>query len=103
MISTTTCSYSVPLKTGVGGMLEGTDAANNNFQFASTTCITETPDPITATNTAKYLNGFTYGELTVSLFLFFILTMIFFGGIINHVAGIRWRAKNIKPTKGYDT
>jgi len=40
------------------------------------------------------INGFTHGEIIIGFFLLFICLATFFGGIINHVAGMKIRKKH---------
>jgi len=92
MIATSTinCSFSNPLwilKSGEVRTLEPLETAgtNANFQFASSTCV------ITqnlATTTSAY-NGFTYGEIVISLFLFLILLQLVFSFFIAKFLGIK--------------
>jgi len=51
------------------------------------------------TTTAQVLNGFTYGEIITGLFLFVVVLMMFFGGIVNQVAGVKARARNSRNPK----
>lgn len=51
------------------------------------------------TTTPQVLNGFTYGEIIMGLFLFMLVLMAFFGGIINQVAGVKARARNSRNPK----
>lgn len=51
------------------------------------------------TTTPQVLNGFTYGEITIGLFLFFLVLMTFFGGMINQVSGVKARARNTRNPK----
>jgi len=51
------------------------------------------------TTTPQVLNGFTYGEIIMGLFLFVLVLMAFFGGIINQVAGVKARARNSRNAK----
>jgi len=51
------------------------------------------------TTTPQVLNGFTYGEVITGFFLFVILLMMFFGGIVNQVAGVKGRARNSRNPK----
>jgi len=54
---------------------------------------------LTGSSTPQILNGFTYGELVMGLFLFALVLMAFFGGIINQVAGVKARARNSRNAK----
>ena len=56
---------------------------NANFQFASSTCVT-----ISDVGT---INGFFYADVLIAFFLMVLVLQRFFGGIINHVAGVRLR------------
>lgn len=51
------------------------------------------------TTTPQVLNGFTYGDIMIGLFLFMLVLMAFFGGIINQVAGVKARARNSRNPK----
>ena len=51
------------------------------------------------TTTPQVINGFTYGEIITGLFLFMLVLMAFFGGIINQVAGVKGRARNSRNPK----
>jgi hypothetical protein len=66
------------LKTGEIRTLEPLTTAESKvpFQFASSTCVTLTATSTTATSTAGIYNGFTYGEIIISVFVFLIFSII---------------------------
>jgi len=47
---------------------------------------------VLSTNTPMYINGFSYGEIMIGLFLLAIATGAFFGGILNRVVGVKQKA-----------
>jgi len=91
MIATTTCAYGNPLETGAGGVLQAPTMANARFAFASSTCVTETD--------VHTLAGFTYGEMITGFFLFVLITMAFFGGILNRFLGVKLKKSPWNKTK----
>ena len=96
--STTTCTYGLPLETDKTGMittLVPMNGDNRNYDFGTSTCVTVQDDILitiassTATNTAQYINGFSYGETIISLFLMVLVFNSFFGGILNRLLGTK--------------
>jgi len=60
--------------------LDASAPENANFQFSVSSSTTPT-------NTALYSNGFSYGELVTSFFVFIIMIVIIF----KTIPSIRWR------------
>lgn len=75
--STTTCEYSNPLVVSKSGEVISfvyPTASNQNFQYKDITCQTQTDNVLlSSTTSAGVANGFTYGEIITTLFLFVFL------------------------------
>ncbi len=87
--STTTCSYSNPLVLTKGVLNPATDKDSGAFQFGSSTCLTlygqsTSTDP-------SYYNGFTYGEIVISVFLVIILLTTLYSFFWFSVKGVKIR------------
>lgn len=73
-----------------GGLLNpATSTDNGAFQFSSSTCFTfygqsTSTDP-------SYYNGFTYGEIVISVFLVIILVAVLYGFFWFSVKGLKIR------------
>lgn len=72
---------------------------NASSTGGGTTTIIVQPATTTQASSTSILNGFTYGELMTSSLLLFICLMMFFGGIINQVSGVKNRARNTRNAK----
>ncbi len=87
--ATTTCSYSNPLVLTKGILNPATSHDSGAFQFGSSTCITlygqsTSTDP-------SYYNGFTYGEIVISVFLVLILLTMLYSFFWFSVKGVKIR------------
>lgn len=73
MTATTTCSYSNPV------LFDGTTPTNLKeiFQFSSLICNSDT-----GTSSPAVYNGFTYGEIISSIFLFLILIFFLYSNVV---------------------
>jgi len=58
-------------------------ATNQNYQFRTWTCDDG------GNGSAPLYNGFTSGEIVNSVFLFWIFTLLLFGGIILWIRGVK--------------
>jgi len=91
--ATTTCVYSTPMSIDVGGGLIPPMTKNANFQFASSSCTTSYQDislDIASSSLPSVYNGFSYGEIIISLFMFMIFmvgifSLFWFGIIKPHI------------------
>jgi hypothetical protein len=77
MTSTTTCSYTLPRITQAGSPFVTTPSGGNqSFQWASSSCITVSDDPVTEVNITG-VEGLTVGiGFVVFLFSFFLFHAI---------------------------
>ncbi len=87
--TTTTCSYSNPLVLTKGTLNPATEKDSGAFQFGSSTCLTlygqsTSTDP-------SYYNGFTYGEIVISVFLVIILLTTLYAFFWFSVKGVKIR------------
>jgi len=82
IITTTTCLYFNPVN------LKPEFDKEADYEFTQSVC--NTIEPISSSTTAGIYNGFTQGEIIISLFLFFIFTagifsVFWFGVIKPHI------------------
>ncbi len=87
--ATTTCSYANPLVLTKGTLNPATGNDSGVFQFGSSTCLTlygqsTSTDP-------SYYNGFTYGEIVISVFLVLILLTTLYSFFWFSVKGVKIR------------
>ena len=87
MNSTTTCSYSNPLLLDKGALKIPAGNDSGAFQFGSSTCLTlygqsTSTDP-------SYYNGFTYGEVVISVLLLLITVAALYSFFWFSVKGVR--------------
>lgn len=80
MLTTTTCEYSNPVGVDRDGNLIPV-FGTNNFQFKNSLCTTINSN---STSSAIY-NGFTAGEIVISLFLFWIFCFLIFSFIVKFI------------------
>lgn len=76
--ATTTCTNSEPLISSKSGEVTTfiyPNLTNANFQYKTKTCVTE----YTGATTTGLVDGFTYGEIVISFFIFCLLLIIIFG------------------------
>lgn len=57
--------------------------------YYSITYTTTTPQYPSLTTGVDTLNGFTYGEMVISTFLFFVVLFMFFGGLWDKIIGVK--------------
>jgi len=77
--ATTTCTFSQPVVVNKSGdviTFVYPSATNQNFQYTAENCITNYD---IASSTILDSNGFTYGEIVISFFIFCLLLIIIFG------------------------
>ena len=89
--SITNCYFSNPLWIQKDGEIRtlqplSTAGTNANFQFSSSTCATYDYDFLTS-STLKIYNGFTGGEIVISLLLFWIFSFLIFNFIVEKFIG----------------
>jgi hypothetical protein len=89
MNATTTCSYSNPMVLTSGVLNPATTTDSGSFQFASSTCVTlygqsTSTDP-------SYYNGFTYGEIVISVFLLILTIAVIYSFFWFSVKGVKMR------------
>jgi hypothetical protein len=87
--STTTCSYSNPLLLNKGALKVPAGNDSGAFQFGSSTCLT-----LYGQNTStdpSYYNGFTYGEIVISVLLLLITVAALYSFFWFSVRGLRIR------------
>ena len=87
--ATTTCSYSNPLVLTKGVLNPASAKDSGAFQFGSSTCLT-----LYGQNTStdpSYYNGFTYGEIVISVFLVLILLTTLYSFFWFSVKGVKIR------------
>ena len=87
--ATTICSYANPLVLTKGTLNPATDKDSGVFQFGSSTCLTlygqsTSTDP-------SYYNGFTYGEIVISVFLLLITVAVLYSFFWFSVKGVKIR------------
>ena len=87
--STTTCTYANPVVLDGGNLRPASDTDSGFFQFGSSTCATiygqsTSTDP-------SYYNGFTYGEIVISVFLLIILVATLYSFFWFSVKGVKIR------------
>jgi len=82
MNSTSTCSFSAPLDYTGSAPTAITDVWN--YSVESCTIVT---DDSTSTSGISTTGGFTYGELVISCFLFFLLVVTSYGFLYRWVRG----------------
>jgi hypothetical protein len=87
--ATTTCSYSNPLMLDKGALKIPAGNDSGAFQFGSSTCVTLYGES-TSTD-PSYYNGFTYGEIVISVFLVLILLTALYGFFWFSVKGAKIR------------
>jgi len=63
----------------------------NGFVFGSSTCIFNT----SATTSASYVSGFSYGDIVISFFSFLIFIILAYQFIFNWTRGIKIGKKGI--------
>lgn len=88
-MTTTTCSYSNPLwilKSGEVRTLEplGNASTNANFQFGNSICYSDIEIELNVASGSLPAidNGFTHGEVVLSVFVFLIFVIILWRGIV---------------------
>lgn len=87
--ATTTCNYSNPMVLTGGNLNPASSSDSGAFQFGSSTCLTlygqsTSTDP-------SYYNGFTYGEIVISVFLVIILLTTLYAFFWFSVKGVKIR------------
>lgn len=87
--ATTTCSYSNPLVLDKGALKVPAGNDSGAFQFGSSTCMTvygqsTSTDP-------SYYNGFTYGEIVISVLLLLITIAALYSLFWFSVKGVKIR------------
>lgn len=87
--ATTTCSYSNPMVLNGGLLNSATSTDSGAFEFGSSTCMTlygqsTSTDP-------SYYNGFTYGEIVISIFLLIMCVVVIYQFFWFTVKGIKLR------------
>jgi hypothetical protein len=87
--ATTTCSYSNPLVLTGGELNPATSTDSGFFQFGSSTCLTLYGQS-TSTD-SSYYNGFTYGEIVISVFLLILTIAVIYGFFWFSVKGVKIR------------
>jgi len=65
-------------------VIEHEEIEEGQYNFFTSTATTSS-----ATNTAQYINGFSYGEILIAFFLLIVVTNAFFGGILNRLIGVK--------------
>lgn len=80
--STINCNYSNP-RLSDGTIPE--DGAKLPFQYASSTCEYQIYYPVVGSSTPAIANGFTNGEIVISLFLFWIFCFLIFSFIVKFI------------------
>lgn len=83
--------------TGMPGYHMGT--ATPVFLVSTSTAPTTATTSATSTPVASILNGFTYGEVMQGFFLFAIFVILFFGGILNRLVGVKQKARAYNELK----
>ena len=83
IITTTTCLYFNPVN-----LKPEFDGEQADYEFTQSVC--NTTKPISSSTTAGIYNGFTQGEIIISLFLFFIFmagifSVFWFGVLKPHI------------------
>jgi len=51
--------------------------------------VTGSTTPATATSTANYINGFSYGEIVIATFALMILVLLFFKVVLDRSLGVK--------------
>ncbi len=87
--STTTCSYANPLVLTKGALNPASGNDSGAFQFGSSTCTTLYAQS-TSTN-PSYYNGFTYGEIVISVLLLLITVATLYSFFWFSVKGVKIR------------
>jgi hypothetical protein len=87
--ATTSCSYFNPMVL-TGGVLNPASSSDSGaFQFGSSTCLTLYGQS-TSTD-ASYYNGFTYGEVVISVFLLILTIIVLYSFFWFSVKGVKIR------------
>ena len=89
MNATTTCSYSNPMVLTGGILNPATSTDSGAFQFGSSTCLTLYGQS-TSTD-SSYYNGFTYGEIVISVFLLILVVAVLYSFFWFSVKGVKIR------------
>jgi hypothetical protein len=87
--STTTCSYSNSLVLDKGALKIPAGNDSGAFQFGSSTCVTLYGES-TSTD-PSYYNGFTYGEIVISVLLLLITVVALYSFFWLSVKGVKIR------------
>jgi len=86
--STTTCTYSNPLVIGHGVLRNATSGDDKvPFEFGSSTCATLYG--INTSTDPSYYNGFTYGEIVISVLVLLITVAVFYSFFWFSVRGVK--------------
>jgi hypothetical protein len=88
--STTTCSYANPLVIGHGVLRVATSGDDKvPFEFGSSTCATAYG--VSTSTDPSYYNGFTYGEIVISVFLLILTIGVIYSFFWFSVKGVKMR------------
>jgi hypothetical protein len=87
--ATTTCSYSNPLVLSGGNLNPASSSDSGAFQFGSSTC--QTLYGQSTSTDPSYYNGFTYGEIIISVFLLILAIIVLYGFFWFSVKGVKIR------------
>jgi len=89
--ATTTCTFGNPLYAHKMGndpvTFEYPDEHDENFQFATSTCVTVTDTGEATTTGQSFTGGFSYGEVVIGFFMLLLMLGHFFSGVVNKTIG----------------